>query len=453
MSTPLRLHYPSFLAASIMETIWNSSRSRETPQKIFDDHHMLPTWEINLAQNMKRSGLVGLPDELLLQIMLSIDKADLYTMRQVSYTFWRIHRGRDFLKDPSRGGFPHDNATITRAKRDAFCSKCLHLRIVFSYWVAYFGAPLDCHCCNTSHRLLQFSSRQRPMYPRDGPQCIISGASIEICRHKTVSLIEIRRGLSQAGNEWAQMNRNRSGVYGPHSINLESCSVCKETSSRFTDKQHNLMIKPPSIKGSAAISSMIRTIWKHNRNPSYPRLHKWFELEWILPIMISTAKHQVVTDSFLSNKLEAFELNFDSVFCPHITRKDLLRPFDPSICHCIPGSSRPRVPINTDDQDILHGCLSQNLRVMADPEDAGYTFAPSNCHWIRCAICLTKYSWLRHREVVYLQRYSPSFGSTVPKHRSSHWYQIEAANSGIKLAHPHSYGANRVTNDRAENTF
>ncbi|KAF4773199.1 hypothetical protein HER10_EVM0006299 [Colletotrichum scovillei] len=246
---------------------------------------------------------------------------------------------------------------------------------------------------------------------------------------------------------------NPSGIHWLHSINLECCSVCMETSSRITGKYHNLMVKPPSITCSAMSSNKIHIIWKHNRNPSHPRLHNWFELEWILPVMVSTSKDQVVTDSLLSKMLEAFELNFGRVLCPHITRKDLLRPFDPSICHCIPGSSRPRGHIGTDDQEILHGCLSQNLRVIADPEDAGYTFAPSNCHWMRCAICWTKYSWLRHREVVYLQRHSPSFGLTVAKHKSSHWYQIEAANNGIKLAHPRSYGANKVVDDRAENIF
>ncbi|KAK7441116.1 hypothetical protein Landi51_10319 [Colletotrichum acutatum] len=65
MFIPLRLHYPSFNSTGIMETIWNLPRLQEPPQQRFDDLNVLPMWEINLAWNVNKSGLVSLPDELL----------------------------------------------------------------------------------------------------------------------------------------------------------------------------------------------------------------------------------------------------------------------------------------------------------------------------------------------------------------------------------------------------
>ncbi|KXH31811.1 hypothetical protein CSIM01_09486 [Colletotrichum simmondsii] len=54
------------------------------------------SWEIGFDRNLRRSLLIGLPDELLLRIMQRLNIVDMYMLRQVSFTFWRIYQDEMF---------------------------------------------------------------------------------------------------------------------------------------------------------------------------------------------------------------------------------------------------------------------------------------------------------------------------------------------------------------------
>lgn len=122
------------------------------------------SWEVAFEGNVRRSRLLQLPDELLLEIMHATAIDDLYMLRQVSFTFWRLYQGCEFdrfyrthmqpLTVPSQrnlplpAGFRHDKKTVTRARRNAFCEPCLEV-LESGTHKAKLGKELFCSFCPT----------------------------------------------------------------------------------------------------------------------------------------------------------------------------------------------------------------------------------------------------------------------------------------------------------------
>ncbi|KXH43069.1 hypothetical protein CSIM01_01823 [Colletotrichum simmondsii] len=53
------------------------------------------SWEAKLIANLRQSRFIALPDEVLLQIMHESELSDLYMLRQVSWTFWRLYQDQE----------------------------------------------------------------------------------------------------------------------------------------------------------------------------------------------------------------------------------------------------------------------------------------------------------------------------------------------------------------------
>ncbi|KXH55194.1 hypothetical protein CNYM01_08303 [Colletotrichum nymphaeae SA-01] len=104
--------------------------------------HERPYWGINFDRNYRQSLIIRLPDELLTRIMEALKPADLYMVRQASFTFWRVYQGKEFEKfqrseDTSWSGglynVENSSPTIVRAEQHVFCSECAARRLSPTY--------------------------------------------------------------------------------------------------------------------------------------------------------------------------------------------------------------------------------------------------------------------------------------------------------------------------------
>ncbi|KAK1464006.1 hypothetical protein CMEL01_12767 [Colletotrichum melonis] len=81
------------------------------------------SWENKFDRNLRRSPLMRLPDELLLLIMQTLATVDIYMLRQVSFTFWRIYQDKTF-------------AEFHCLKKDDRRQEC-------GQWKLYFASPVQ----------------------------------------------------------------------------------------------------------------------------------------------------------------------------------------------------------------------------------------------------------------------------------------------------------------------
>ncbi|KAH0426575.1 DnaJ domain-containing protein [Colletotrichum camelliae] len=177
-----------------------------------DERADAPPWEINFDRNLQQSRFLRLPDEILLQILLSVATDDLYMLRQVSFTFWRIYRGETFSKFHRKSGIPvwerertngfeNDAKTVLRAKRHAFCDPCFKRRTARCYQDHrdYFQlvTELRCRYCESWHNMILFSREERRQYLAKRPRrCIMPSASIQLCPHINIAVSSIWNRIS-----------------------------------------------------------------------------------------------------------------------------------------------------------------------------------------------------------------------------------------------------------------
>ncbi|KAL3302807.1 hypothetical protein RB213_007599 [Colletotrichum asianum] len=173
-------------------------------------------WEINFDRNLQQSRLLRLPEEILLQILLIVATDDLYMLRQVSFTFWRIYQSEIFSQFHRKtrisvwqrkktDGFENDAKTVLRAKRHAFCDPCFKRRTARCYQDhrIYFQRffSLICRYCNSCHEKILFPRQERRQHLAQRPrQCIMPSAFIQLCPHIDVALSSICDRVSSPGS-------------------------------------------------------------------------------------------------------------------------------------------------------------------------------------------------------------------------------------------------------------
>lgn len=317
-----------------------SNEAMKSNQVIDQEHNQIIAvdrqipWEISFDRNLRNSPILRLPDELLLQMMKIIERDDLYMLRQVSFTLWRIYQDRAFKKfhrlnsweiqhrDP---GFEKDEKTVLRAKSRAFCAKCLERRSSskFNSDKYNFSHKKDLYCssCEMNHEriLFSFSQRQNPPETR---RCIASETGIRLCYHITVPAASIRGYVDNLGDMDEEIMLDDFGY------TLESCDRCKALAlTKEPNDSLHITVRPPTL-------SLLRLPYVGEE--AFQIWHTWQ-----LPLF-SMAETSVVTIPFLLQKFDEFENTFGQVFCDHFNLHDgqILRALDPLYCNCLGGDSR-----------------------------------------------------------------------------------------------------------------
>ncbi|KAK1982332.1 hypothetical protein LZ30DRAFT_558246, partial [Colletotrichum cereale] len=257
-------------------------------------------WEINFDLNRRQSRILRLPDELLLRIMKLADTADLYMLRQASFTFWRIYQGEDFDKfhrvlgtfhDMWRVGFRNDKTTVLRAQQQAFCARCLQRRtspdyesdkLAFGFW----GDEIHCSHCRTPHKRMAFSVQQRHL-PAEVRRCISSYGFFRLCPHLMVSTHSIWRTAREI------LNGKHKSTSACTKVDIGCCSQCKDLGFQDTPFLDRWRVEPPTFTLAN---------YEDGRNP--PTFYS--SRKWTLPFG-TVPQGDAFTVAFLLQKQEEFK--------------------------------------------------------------------------------------------------------------------------------------------------
>ncbi|KAH9229032.1 hypothetical protein K456DRAFT_1809948, partial [Colletotrichum gloeosporioides 23] len=253
-------------------------------------------WEINFDRNIKHSKILRLPEELLLEVMRTVATDDLYMLRQVSFTFWRIYRSKIFsafhrgheriwcLKSNRSGGFENDKKTVLRAKKHAFCARCYERRTSPNYLrerrIYEWGSGFPCSYCGSSHTALLFSPQERtPLIEDRRRQCIMPNAFVSLCSHLKVSGSTIWK----EAKSWPERKASDPKVL------VQSCHQCMDLAERAVLEKDRDYIKPPA--------------WYFTHNVGA------LQISWKLPLF-EIPEQKTITVSFLLEQLEEFKQTY-----------------------------------------------------------------------------------------------------------------------------------------------
>ncbi|EFQ35167.1 uncharacterized protein GLRG_10311 [Colletotrichum graminicola M1.001] len=251
-------------------------------------------WESNFDRNRRQSRLIGLPDELLLQVMKVTEVADLYMLRQVSFSFWRIYRGRDFSEfnsDKLRPDTETNETIARRAKLQAFCGPCSQRRLLPEnrsgrLGLRYRCRNMDCSHCKDCHSKPTFSVQQRQQ-PPEVRRCIGSYSFFRLCPHLMVPAYSIFK----KAEEVSANHRERPSVIKYEEFVLGSCSQCKDLALQDMAGYERQYFYPPTL-----------TLYKYlnsNKAQFYTRSN------WCLPFC-KIPEGDSLTAAFLLQKQEEF---------------------------------------------------------------------------------------------------------------------------------------------------
>lgn len=382
------------------------------------------SWEIKFDRNLRRSLLIRLPDELLLRIMQRLDTVDMYMLRQVLFTLWRIYQDKTFaefhcprkdeyirasLWDSSvTGKICTDKETRMRAKETGFCVACSTRRKMTNFnrscWAFHYGEFLFCSECGHRHPKLHFSHQQRNQ-SSETRKCIGSEGVARVCPHITISPSSLRQAvMNEEGVDIARMKLGDGFCFA----RCNDCRVIASSTLAKYDPTHMFSFTPwyaPRVMLKTTVSS--RPLHGHDA------LQHSLGLHWCLPVFRVAEKEQV-TDIRPSQELKAFGHEYGDLLCPHVTYDDgqLLRPFDPQSCSCLGTDSR--VGAVSGAKSPVEGCKFEwwSCKALARENKRDKTifipFGAEDCHQVECKGCDTTYQWHRFEADVYLSRRSLS---------------------------------------------
>lgn len=354
------------------------------------------SWEVAFNGNIRRSRVLQLPDELLLEIMHATAIDDLYMLRQVSFTFWRLYQGREFdrfcrqYQQPSAGseGFRRDKKTVTRARRNAFCEPCFQVLESGKHrnLLKTLRMQLLCSFCRRAHSKWQFPPAKRSS-SGSARQCILSDGFICLCRHRLVSLKSIRNLCFH--------NDGMTRLEDSDSYTIEWCDDCHSEGFHSGWDGRRSELVPPSLHLSTGVG------WKlQNR----VRL----SLKWTVPLL-EISQDARVTMMDVQRSLEEVESKYGITTCPHLSFTDgqLLRMLDPRVCVCFGkdnrlGNQKDHGSKNTVSAQILTSCRRDAIgRLM--PYGGQFESRSWNHHML-CNFCDTSYLLKRYGGHVFLHR-------------------------------------------------
>lgn len=392
------------------------------------------TIEAKLIANLWQSRFIALPDAILLQIMHESELSDLYMLRQVSWTFWRLYQDRTFKKlhssniSSSPSGLTMDESVVKAAKKQAFCQACRTSResADFRKRLSKLEDSLFCSYCARDHPRLHFSSlwRQNLGHQRF---CRLSEGSIQLCTHTSVPLVNLERDLHLATLDWLRSG-GRKNLPSPRGWCLEECSVCKEIGEGLSIQE----MKPPSLRGE---------IMTFNTNHGAKSLIRFYTVSWKFPVM-PVSDDQPFDDIILETKFKELQGRFGRLLCPHRTFKQLMEPLDPdSELNILESHPNPPLGVKSAFGWAFSRPQWRNPQVAASDPWYGGLSTPRNgrAYATICPICDARFEWSSERDIIYLTR---SGGEFTPKVNDIYGWKDEAYGlNGIPASKPTSYGA------------
>ncbi|KZL83976.1 hypothetical protein CI238_06933, partial [Colletotrichum incanum] len=188
---------------------------------------------------LRRSRIIRLPNELLLCILQALATGDLYMLRQVSFTLWRIYQNQ-YMK----GRLKPIRQPVLHAKQHAFCAACSKRKTSPAYWTERMNSqkPKSMYWsyCNTPHSRLTFSVQQRKE-PSETRRCISSDAFIRLCPHLTVSRSCILEEFKKLGSDRTKES------WRPRNFAIRICHQCKDSALLKTIEDKRRYVEPPAF--------------------------------------------------------------------------------------------------------------------------------------------------------------------------------------------------------------
>ncbi|KAF6789648.1 hypothetical protein CSOJ01_14761 [Colletotrichum sojae] len=348
--------------------------------------------------------ILSLPDEVLLNIMKMAPLDDLFMLRQVSFTFWRLygdesfkelHRFLDWHGRDRRSidGFENDTIAVSRAKKNAFCERCLAQR-----------------------RSPGFLAEGRLGLILTSGRCVGWEGWFRVCSHEWVSMPEMWTYVQRNGGKNSLLSQFPKPLIPP------ACSACKSVA---------LSSAPGTARAREHIEAPCVTLELETFNPHRSPQRVEFKLSWTLPIF-KVPRDQQVSVGLIQRHLAAFVAAYGpGMFCPHVKVDSgfFLRPFDPRYCVCLGGDARlggitpwdDRLNSQRDSGVWVTFCKSsaqgipraseragkrqrQQPREQEKEEQHAFLRPYLMVHGIGCRSCCAQYSWSKIDDQVFLSR-------------------------------------------------
>lgn len=439
--------------ASLSESEGTQAKRNSTTSRPVSGREPAP-WEINFARNQEQSLILSLPDEVALNIMKMAPVDDLFMLRQVSFTFWRLYGDESFkelhafLDSHRRGrlstrGFENNSIAVSRAKKNAFCERCLAQRCSPGFLArrqAKFS-KLTAHClgCQARHSRTHFSSLRKNLI---SGRCVGWEGWFRVCSHQWVSMPEMWTYVQRNGGKKSLLSQS------PRPLISTACGVCKliALGSPLDTAWTRKHIEAPSV---------ILELERFNPHHSPQRVE--FKLSWTLPIF-KVPKDEQVSVGLIQRHLAVFISGYGpGMFCPHVKLESgfFLRPFDPRYCVCLGGDARlggitpwdDRLNSQRDSEVWVTFCKKNALDAASESrrarkrqrrqrqeqgeleeleeqegqegqqEQHAFLRPYSRVHGIGCRSCCSQYSWSKVDDQVLLTRrsggqlYEPGMGA------------------------------------------
>lgn len=372
----------------------------------------LSSWIVNYNRNCKKSRLVRLPEVLILKIMHLADPADLYMLRQTSYTFFHLffrdrffkplHKnfrlGRDRISIFNISATPRPDEIVDRATRLNLCNECHAAKMDKASYkdrMSAVLAPQACGSCGFHSRLHFRENKAASGASAPQKRCISWEGTVGLCKHRSISLSAVTRSASKSWNALPPALRKT----------LVRCDTCFDISMKDVARSgRSRRTVPPSF------TLTLDKSWSGD-------LRFKGDIKWTLPVC-TVEMDQHVTDGFLMKKLADLKQSHgERLLCPHFTFDDnrLLRAFDPRHCSCLGDDTRAGGPFGVDGvlapeihcargtckavskAGLMVGTLQREREFMEDGAEYGFD------HAVICDICSAVYNWVRHHRVVFLQ--------------------------------------------------
>ncbi|KAH0434526.1 hypothetical protein CcaCcLH18_05269 [Colletotrichum camelliae] len=356
------------------------------------------SWEIALDEDIRRSWVLQLPDELLLEIMHATAIDDLYMLRQVSSTFWRLYQGREFDKFCRQ---------LTRARRNAFCGPCSEVLESGKHKarLAKLREKIFCPSCKGQHSRWQFSPAQHSS-PDATRKCIISNGFIRLCRHRTVSLKSFKTLCFYPNG------RTRLENLGNYII--ERCHECHSQAFHSGWDGRRSELAPPSLR-------VVTNDWK-------PQHSVRLSLSWAVPLF-RISEDALVTMADIQRALEEVESKYGVTTCPHFNFNDgqLLRMLDSLVCICFDNDNHlwSHEMHNSEYYKQIQTSCRKDAMIKRRPYGNQFeSELRGSCnHSMRCGLCGTAYSLTRNGGHVFLHR-DTNADVTVYEGKTHWWSQL-----------------------------
>ena len=395
-----------------------------------------PSWVAARRANRMHCLFYRLPEELMLQILGSLDNATkgvaqrtcglfmtilfdptLYSLHSRNYGF---ALGYYLVCPPPPRLMQPDWLLINRGR---FCLDCLRFREDGRYEDAIqaLRSPLWCSHCNKCHNRAAFSPRQRAVSSPATRVCVLAEGKARICRNESITY----------SSSWAEDLR----CFPISQIAEPLQPICRHPDHRlpwYISRQRSQ--EGRCYPDAQTPSDGAPCIGKLYDSPQPGREQAIGSSATFLLFQIQ--RGTPLTRAFLQERLIANADTLGKMLCPHVTVDDgqLLLPFSPSCCACFDGV-----------RWVHHPCKEQRMccrcTAAKEPGRVGYFLEPCFLreHIYQCNVCDASYSWFRYGSAVTIT-VRVLGGTCNPNMPTERQHRFSRNRYWVSRLHPESWG-------------